>query len=146
MPVSSIDYFPTILEIAGGRLPGPVDGISLTPLFRGGRGLQRDALYWHYPHYSNQGGVPSGAVRSGEWKLIEFYEDGRLELLHLPRDPGKRRNLVEREPKRARDLHGMLKRWRESVKAAMPSANPSCDPGKADQGLTGVEGKTEVVR
>ena len=176
VPVSSIDYFPTIVEIAGGRLPGPVDGVSLAPLFRGSRSLsstpansmrggrpagelavsdrglprgqrlKRDALYWHYPHYSNQGGVPSGAVRSGEWKLIEFYEDGRLELFHLPGDPGERRNLVGREPKRAGELHGMLKRWRESVKAVMPSPNPNYDPEKADQGLTGVEGKTEVVK
>jgi hypothetical protein len=104
--------------------------------------LKRDAIYWHYPHYSNQGGPPAGAVRKGDYKLIEFYEDGRLELFNLKDDVGERRNPTRKEPRKAAELHAMLKRWRESVKAIMPAMNPNYDAAKADQGLTGVEPKT----
>ena len=141
-PVLSIDFFPTMIEMAGLPARDRVDGISLVPLLRDGRAPKRDALYWHYPHYSNQGGVPSAAVRQGDWKLIEFYEDGRLELFHLRNDPGEKRNLVKTEPKRAAELHTLLKRWRAEVNAAMPTPNPAYDPAKADQGLTGAEQPT----
>ncbi len=146
VPVSSVDYLPTIVEMAGGRAPGGIDGVSIAPLLRGVGAPKRDAIYWHYPHYSNQGGVPGGAVRKGDWKLIEFYEDGRLELFNLRDDIGERRNLVLKEPKKAAELHSMLKTWRKRVNATMPSPNPNYDPAKADQGLTGVEPKTEPVR
>jgi arylsulfatase A len=139
VPVSSIDFFPTMLEIAGLKADPrwAVDGLSLVPLLRGAAALHREALYWHYPHYSNQGGVPSGAVRAGDYKLIEFFEDGRLELYNLARDIGERDNLAAREPARAAELRGMLARWRESVHAAMPAPNPNYDPKTAGQGLTG---------
>jgi len=138
-PVSSIDFFPTILEMAGvkGGSNSPVDGRSLVPLLRPSGSLRREALYWHYPHYSNQGGVPSGAVRAGDYKLIEFYEDHRLELYNLADDIGESRNLAASDPKRTARLHQMLQAWRESVRATMPSLNPNYDPAKADQGLTG---------
>jgi arylsulfatase A-like enzyme len=137
-PVSSVDFFPTMLDIAGlgGRRPDAVDGVSLAPLLRGGA-LGRRALYWHYPHYSDQGGYPGGAVRTGEYKLIEFYEDGRLELYNLARDIRESQNLARREPKRAAELHEMLRNWRASVNAAMPEPNPAYDPATADEGLTG---------
>ena len=133
--------------MAGGRppRPGEVDGISLAPLLQGKPAPGREALYWHYPHYSNQGGVPSGAVRDRDWKLIEFYEDGSLELYNLRDDPGERRNLIAREPKRATELHEKLKRWRSSAAAAMPSANPDYDPAAADQKLTGHESRTPAA-
>ena len=145
VPVSSVDYLPTIVEMAGGKAPR-VDGASIAPVLRGKGPPKREALYWHYPHYSNQGGVPGGAVRQGDWKLIEFYEDGRLELFNLKDDPGERKNLAAREPKRVAELHALLKRWRAEVRAVMPSPNPSYDPAQADQGLTGVEAKTEPLR
>jgi arylsulfatase A len=145
VPVSSVDYLPTIVEMAGGKAPR-VDGASIAPLLRGKGPPKRKPLYWHYPHYSNQGGVPGGAVRQGDWKLIEFYEDGRLELFNLEDDPGERKNLAAKEPKRAAELHALLKRWRAEVRAVMPSPNPNYDPAKADQGLTGVEAKTEPLR
>jgi arylsulfatase A len=135
-PVSSIDFFPTILEMAGARAPGPVDGASLAPLLRGGR-LRREAIYWHYPHYSDQGGYPAGAVRAGDYKLIEFFEDGKLELYNLAKDVRESENLADREPKRAAQLHGMLQKWRRSVDAAMPVMNPKYDPAAAHEGLTG---------
>ena len=144
VPVASIDYLPTLVEMAGGRAPAPprIDGLSLAPLLRGRPAPHRPAIYWHYPHYSNQGGVPSGAVRAGRWKLIEFFEDSRLELYDLQQDPGERRNLVQREPHRATQLHAMLRRWRAGVGAVMPSLNPAYDPAQADQNQTGAEPPT----
>ncbi len=141
VPVTSVDYLPTFVEAAGGKPPGPprIDGASLVPLLRGKGAPKRPALYWHYPHYSNQGGAPGGAVRAGDWKLIEFYEDGRLELYNLKDDIGERRNLIKEESRRGAELHAMLKRWRNQVNATMPSPNPAYDPAKADQGLTGTE-------
>jgi len=139
VPVSGIDFFPTLLEMAGvgTSLPRTVDGRSMVPLLKNsGRFKERD-LYWHYPHYSNQGGKPSGAVRSGDYKLIEFYEDGRTELYNLKQDPGEKDNRAEREPKRAAAMKKKLAAWRESVRAVMPSENPDFDPSRADQGLTG---------
>lgn len=138
-PVSSVDFFPTILEIAGVKEPvkSPVDGRSLVPLLRRAGSLGRNALYWHYPHYSNQGGVPSGAVRAGDYKLIEFFEDGRVELYNLANDERESRDLAPHDPERTARLHQMLRAWRESVNASMPALNPNYDPAKADQGLTG---------
>lgn len=139
LPVSSVDFFPTILEMAGARADPKwsVDGLSIVPVLRQTGSLHRDALYWHYPHYSNQGGVPSGAIRAGDYKLIEFYEDGRLELYNLAEDAGESADLAESDPKRAARLHAMLKSWRQSVHASMPAPNPNYDPATADQGLTG---------
>lgn len=131
-PVSSVDFYPTI---CGGK---GVDGVSLTPLLRGGRIPERP-LFWHYPHYSDQGGRPAGAIRLGEWKLIEHFEGGRLELFHLPEDPGEARDLSRTDPRRAAKLHALLKDWRQGVNAAMPGENPNYDPAKAGEGLTGYE-------
>jgi arylsulfatase A-like enzyme len=124
-PVTSTDFYPTILEIAGlpPRLGQHVDGVSLAPLLRG-RELGRGPLYWHYPHYGNQGGAPSGAVRDGDWKLIEWYEDGTLELFNLREDIGEKRDLARAVPARTARLHAMLKKWRADVGAKMPERYP----------------------
>jgi arylsulfatase A-like enzyme len=119
--------------------------VSLVPLLEGGNKAGRDAIYWHYPHYSNQGGAPGGAIRRGDWKLIEFYEDNRIELYDVVKDPGERTNLARREPKRAGALGAALHHWRRSVRAVMPADNPGYDPATADQGLTGSEPETEPV-
>jgi arylsulfatase A len=142
-PVSSPDFLPTVTEIAGGAGPRS-DGISLAPMLGGKRTAERP-LYWHYPHYSNQGGAPGGAVRLGDWKLIEFYEDGRLELFNLRDDPGEKRNLAAVEAKRAAGLRARLDSWRNEVRASMPRPNPAYDPATADQGLTGAEPPTPPV-
>jgi arylsulfatase A-like enzyme len=139
-PVSSIDFFPTLCEAAGVPFQ-PVDGVSLRPLLAGLQSAERP-LFWHYPHYSDQGGKPGGAVRLGDWKLIEFYEDGRLELFHLTDDPGEQRNLARRESARAKKLHALLIDWRRTVNASMPTANPQYDPARASEGLTGYEPPT----
>jgi arylsulfatase A-like enzyme len=112
VPVMSMDLYPTLLEAAAGRKPGQVvDGVSLAPLLKGEKSLPRPALFWHYPHYSNQGGFPGGAVRVGDWKLIERYEDGRVHLYNLKDDEGERQDQSAEHPDRVRDLRDRLHRW-----------------------------------
>ena len=130
-PVCSIDFHPTLLEIAGVPPPCTVDGLSLVLLLKQTGSLQRDALYWHYPHY--WGGVPPrvrpfGAVRAGDWKLIEFYEDMSVELYNLKDDLGEKRDLARENPAKVAELRTKLHQWRESVGAQMPTPNPSYDP------------------
>ncbi len=131
VPVSSVDFYPTILEMAGvktGEKP-VIDGVSLLPLLKQRGDLKRSAIYWHYPHYSNQGGRPGGAVRAGDFKLIEFYEDGKLELYNLRDDIGEKTDLAARMPEKTKELHQMLVDWRKSVDAQMPTPNPDYKPG-----------------
>jgi arylsulfatase A-like enzyme len=130
VPVCSIDLFSTLLDGAGvpARERPAVDGVSLLPLLRGGEAPERSVLYWHYPHYSNQGGKPGGAVRQGDWKLLEHYEDGKLELYNLKEDVGEAKDLAEQNPDRVRRLHGLLRAWRHSVAAQMPTTNPDYRP------------------
>jgi arylsulfatase A len=125
IPVCSIDFFPTMLEMAGGPADSTsVDGVSLVPLLKQTGERKREALYWHYPHYSNQGGRPSGAIRAGDFKLIEFFEDGRRELYNLREDIGEKSDLAATMPGKAEALHAMLNAWRRSVGAQMPTPNP----------------------
>ncbi len=124
-PVTSTDFYPTMLDIAGlpARPAQHTDGMSLAPLLKG-RELDRGPLYWHYPHYGNQGGAPSGAVRDGDWKLIEWYEDGSVELFNLREDIGEKRDLSRADTARTARLHAMLKKWRAEVGAKMPEPYP----------------------
>jgi arylsulfatase A-like enzyme len=130
VPVSGQDLYPTILAMAGVRpAPGQViDGESLVPLLKGDGILRRDALYWHYPHYSNQGGRPGGAIRQGDLKLIEWYEDRRVELYDLEQDIGEQHDLAAEHPVEAARLRDQLAQWRESVGAQMPKPNPDYAP------------------
>jgi len=122
-PVISTDFYPTILELAGAP-PKPkqhADGVSIAPLLREpGAELPRTTLYWHYPHNSPQGGTPSGAIRDGDLKLVEFFGDNHIELYNLADDVGEQNDLSEAMPDRAIELHGKLRMWRESVDAKMP--------------------------
>ena len=128
-PVMSTDFYPTVLELAGIALrPNRhQDGVSLVGLLRGLRPELR-SLFWHYPHYGNQGGRPSGAVREGDWKLIEWYEDGQLELYNIRHDLSERYNLASLLPEKARELLGKLSAWREELGAVQPSPNPTYRP------------------
>ena len=118
-PVISTDFYPTVLDIAGVKArPGQHrDGVSLAPLLKGSGALDRKALYWHYPHYSNQGGIPGGAVRSGDYKLIERFEDGRVHLYNLKDDIGERKDLAGSHPDKVRELRKLLHAWYKDVDA-----------------------------
>jgi arylsulfatase A-like enzyme len=124
--VISTDFYPTMLEMAG-LPPKPqqhIDGESMVPLLTGTGRQQRQAIYWHYPHYSNQGGGPGGAVRLADFKLIEFYEDNRVELYNLRADLGEQHDLAVEMPDKAAELRKMLHEWRNEVGAVMPQPNP----------------------
>ena len=130
VPVTSTDFFPTFTKACGIEpAEGSVaDGVDIMPLLTGGAATERDTLIWHFPHYSNQGGTPTGAVRKGDFKLIEFYEDGRLELYNLAEDAGENRDLAREMPGRRNELHRLLREWRTAVDAQMPTPNPAYDP------------------
>jgi arylsulfatase A-like enzyme len=134
VPVCSIDFYLTILEMAGGKvgLTQIIDGVSLVPLLRQSGDLKRDALFWHYPHYSNQGDKPGGAIRKGDFKLIEFYEDGKLKLYNLKDDLGEKVDLAAKMPDKVKELHQMLRDWRRAVDAQMPTPNPDYQPQKKE--------------
>jgi arylsulfatase A-like enzyme len=125
-PVISTDFYPTMLEMAGLPLKFQQhkDGESMVPLLKGTGHPKRPALYWHYPHYSNQGGKPGGAVRVGDFKLIESYEDNRVELYNLRADLGEQHDLAARMPEKTAELRRLLHEWRREVGAVMPEPNP----------------------
>lgn len=128
-PVSLTDLFPTLLEAAGvdpAKVAGPLDGVSILQLLRG-EPLPPRTLYWHFPNYTNQGGRPAGAIRDGDWKLVENFDDGGIELFDLKHDLGEKKNLAAAEPTRAAELRGKLRDWRATVGARMPIPNPDFD-------------------
>jgi arylsulfatase A-like enzyme len=132
-PVSSVDFYPTILEMTGvNDLAGHAsDGASLAPLLKQSGALDRDTLYWHYPHYSNAGSPPAGAIREGDWKLIEFFEDSHTELYSLADDPSESQDRAAEMPEKTEALLAKLVSWRESVNAKMPLPNPDFDRARA---------------
>lgn len=128
---ATIDFYPTFLEIAKAAAPQQqvLDGVSLLPVFRNASAtLGRDTLYWHLPHYHHS--TPASALRQGDWKLIEFFETGSLELYNLAEDIGESKNLAARFPDRTQALHAALKAWRKDVQAQMPQLNPAYDPAR----------------
>ncbi|HEY2894610.1 MAG TPA: sulfatase/phosphatase domain-containing protein, partial [Pirellulales bacterium] len=127
-PVISCDLPLTIADACGTKMPEALDGVSLLPLLRASGTLDRDALYWHYPHYSPQGGRPGSAMRQGDYKLIVFYEDNRRELYDIEHDISENKNLAEDQPERVRQMSDKLSKWLKSVDAAMPRPNPAYEP------------------
>jgi arylsulfatase A-like enzyme len=120
-----------MLELAGQRLRPEqhVDGVSLLPLLKGEGTLLREAIFWHFPHYHGSTWAPGAAVRAGDWKLIEFYHEGTVELYNLAEDIGERSNLAGQMPDRTNELRKRLRDWQESVGAKMPVPNPDYRPG-----------------
>jgi arylsulfatase A-like enzyme len=124
--VTSPDFYPTMLQIAGLPLnPAQhVDGISLLPLLKGANSLPRKHIFWHFPHYSNLGGTPTASIRQEQYKLIEFFEDGHTELYNLENDIGETHDLTHEEPDRSHQMKEELHRWYHRVKARFPTPNP----------------------
>ena len=136
-PINSVDLYPTLLEVGGAPRPAnyPLDGMSYLKLLTSGgkASLDRDAIYWHFPGYLGAGvgswrTTPAGAIRAGDWKLIEFFEDNRLELYNLRDDLSETNNLVAKLPDKAKELHGKLVAWRKQVGAPMPTRNTEIQP------------------
>ncbi|MCS1409406.1 MAG: Choline-sulfatase [Verrucomicrobia subdivision 3 bacterium] len=125
-PVVSTDFYPTILEMAGLPLTAEqhLDGISLVPLLTQSGTITRTDLFWHYPHYSNQGGFPGGAIRSGDFKLIERFENGELQLYNLQADIGERVNLAEAKPGLVKRMRTKLHSWYQEVDATFLQPKP----------------------
>jgi arylsulfatase A-like enzyme len=135
--VIGTDFYRTFAQLAGVvKLQGtPKDGVNLTTLLRRNFPPARDALFWHYPHYSAQGGRPGGAIRLGDWKLIRWYEDDALEFYNLRSDPGEKKNLAGDEAAKARGMLGLFNDWLGSLHPAMPTPNPAYDPAVETEGL-----------
>jgi arylsulfatase A-like enzyme len=137
-PIIGIDFYPTLLEISGVKGARDhnqsVDGVSLVPLLKNPTTqLNRDAIYWHYPHYHAGGDGPYSAVRAGNWRLVQFHEDGSEALFNLARDIGEQNDLATVNRSLARKLRDQLDRWRTAVGAQMPQPNPDYDPARATQ-------------
>lgn len=129
-PVSSPDYFATLADVAGAKVTTKIDGVSLRPVLDGSGDLPERALFWHYPHYGNQGGAPGAAVRRGDWKLIQWSELDQPELYNLKADIGETKDLAAQDPERVKALLAELKTWQQDVGAQMPTKNASYDPAK----------------
>ncbi|MGB0155186.1 MAG: sulfatase [Verrucomicrobiales bacterium] len=114
--ICSIDLLPTVAAAAGIEIDHLIDGIDLAPALRGGK-LDRQSLYWHYPHYSNQGGIPGGAIREGNYKLFERYEDGRVHLYDLKNDIGEQNDLAAEKPELVQEMRKRLHQWYKEVDA-----------------------------
>ena len=124
VPVIGMDLYPTILDLAGLEVVLH-DGQNLLPmLMSADHQMTRSSLFWHYPHYHPGGATPYSAIRKGDYKLIEFFEDGTLELYNLKEDIGESENLKESSSEIQRELHLELQKWRNEVDAQYPSRNP----------------------
>jgi arylsulfatase A-like enzyme len=141
-PIIGTDLYPTVLEIAGATAPPaqPLDGASLWPLLTESTPLPPRALFWHFPAYleayagttSPWRTTPAAAIRQGDYKLVEFFEDGRLELYNLRDDVGEINNVAEAMPGTVEALHTLMKAWRDSVGAPVPTEpNPAYEPNSA---------------
>ncbi|NQY09043.1 MAG: sulfatase [Flavobacteriales bacterium] len=133
-PVITPDYYPTLLELAGisvqEKQKANMDGESWVPLLNDKSDFDREAIYWHYPHYHAVGAVPYSAIRLGDWKLVENLESGKIELFNLAKDISESTNLAEEDPKTATQLKHYLNQWRESVNAQFPTVNANYDKAR----------------
>lgn len=134
VPVTTVDFYPTLVEAATGSAvtakARAVDGESIVAALKGASKLQRDAIYWHYPHYHPGGATPYSAVREGDWTLIHFFEDDHVELYNLKDDLGEKNDLAKANPQKTADLRAKLVAWRAEVGAQLPTKNPAYDAAK----------------
>jgi arylsulfatase A len=127
-PMLNTDWLRTLTHLADLKVPDFSDGVSMASVLTGTAQPPVRPLFWHFPHYNNQGGQPAGAMRDGDWKLVEHYEDGRLELFNLARDIGETNNLAATESRRAARMAKALARWRTEIGAQTNGLNPGFDP------------------
>lgn len=136
-PIMTIDYYPTLIEITGvqgnARYNTPFDGVSILSLLNNSNTQLNRSLYWHYPHYHAGGDGPYSAVRSGDWRFIDFHESNQVELYDLSKDPGEGTNLADAMPIKAEQMRERLHLWRENIDGQMPTPNPNYDPARATE-------------
>jgi arylsulfatase A-like enzyme len=146
-PINSVDLYPTLLEIASADKPRqPLDGVSYLKSLRGETLADRGPLFWHFPGYLGFANdqwrtTPGGSIHDGDWKLIEYFEDGHLELYNLASDIGETKNLADAEPERAKKMHDAMLAWREAVGAKMPTKNDPTTAKPAPKKKGGGKGK-----
>jgi arylsulfatase A len=129
-PVLNTDWVPTLLELAGQPVPAGLDGVSLAALLTGSGPAPKRNLFWHFPHYTNQGSRPGGAMREGPWLLVEYYDGDGVELYDLGHDRRERQNLAAQHPERVAAMRAALAAWRRQVNAQGNRPNPDFDPGR----------------
>ena len=131
-PAISVDFLPTFASLAGLKeLPKDGDGVDLSPVLLREEKLGRDAIYWHYPHYHPGGATPYSAIRTGNWRLVEFFETGAKELYNLADDPLEKNDLAGSNPDVATKMAQQLADWRKTVGAQLPTANPNYEANPA---------------
>lgn len=128
-PVINTDWIPTLLELSGQPSPEGLDGVSFAKLLTGSQSSSQRTFFWHFPHYNNQGGRPGGAMRDGEWKLIEYYDaPDAPELYLLSADIGERNNVAAQQPERVKTMRSALNDWRGKMAVQRNTPNPNFDP------------------
>ena len=137
-PIIGIDFYPTLLEIAGlegdAKHNEAVDGLSIVPLLKNPDAqLERDAIFWHYPHYHAGGDGPYSAIRARDWRLVQFHEDDSVRLYNLAKDIGEQHDLAGSKPGLTKKLRDQLVSWCKEIGAQMPTPNPKHDPSKATE-------------
>ena len=153
-PIWSCDVLPTVAALCGAdQLRADLDGVDLAPLLQETGPIETRALYWHYPHYANQGGRPGGVIRDGDWKLIEHFTgantfgDHRRELFELTKDPRESKNVAKENPEIVARLAKQLADWRKSIGALLPTSNPDYAPNpQASDGTITLAAKSADVR
>ena len=136
VPAITMDLYPTLMHLAGVTLEeadaSALDGVNLAVLLQEPKAaLSRDTLFWHLPHYHHS--TPASAIRRGDWKLIEFFENNELELYNLKANAGEKLNMAAMEKAKVEELHAALVEWRQKVGARMPVENPNYAAARADE-------------
>ncbi len=140
-PVNNIDWIPTLMELAGAPMPSGLDGVSFANGLTGGTIPERK-LFWHFPHYTNQGGRPSGAVRDGKWIMVEYYDEQKTELYNLSTDISEQQDQAEQYPDRVAAMWAALDGWRRENDVQYNTSNPSCDEKKYKRLYVDVDAST----
>jgi arylsulfatase A-like enzyme len=132
-PVINTDWVPTLLQLVGQPVPAGLDGVSIAALLTGHGPLPARKFFWHFPHYTNQGSRPSGAMRDGYWMMVEYYDAQKAELYDLRKDIGEAQDLAVLQPERLAEMRAALAAWRKAVNAQENTPNPDFDPAKYRQ-------------
>jgi arylsulfatase A len=131
-PVTTVDFFPTMLELANVSPSNykQLEGLSLLPLFKGNKSFPERAIYWHFPHHRDTELSMASAIREGDWKLVKEFESGKLYLFNLKEDIGEEKNLISEYPEETKSLLDKLEKWQNKVGAEMPQVNPEYNETK----------------